>query len=327
MKKMLAGILGAVLIFSIAVPTRSAFPYTLEQTYRILQITAEDFISQLKGAGVSEQEISSFLNDLSEKISQQEALQEENFNTIMFSSMSELLQSGTYNNLYIAMISLYSEQFQTMLVTKEIPAEFQPLYQTVKACLLGTGELQVFEDVPKDHWARTSVEALAADGIVNGMGNRQFAPEDIVTREQFVKMAVDCLGLDEGEETAPFTDMTDGAWYVSYISAAYWNQLVSGVEEALFGVGQPMLRQDMAVIIHRILTMNEVVLSQDSNRYEQFEDKDQIDPYAQKAVEALCAGGLISGVSSSCFAPQELVTRAQAARMIDQMRLALLSNS
>ncbi len=320
MKKGMIIVLCLMLMLSFSVQANT---YNLNQTYHILQITAEDFISDLKGAGVSESLISSFLTDLNERIGTTESLTEENFNSIVASSMAGLLQSGVYNNLYIAMVSLYSEDIQVMLTTREIPPAFEPIYQTVKTCLLGTGELQIFTDVPKEHWASNSIEVLTADGIVNGMGNRLFAPDETVTREQFVKMAVDCLGLKPTGKILPFSDVTEGQWYVPFVTAAYENQLVSGVAEDLFGIGEPMLRQDMAVIIHRILLNNSKIPEKKAETYASFEDTDQIDEYAKEAVKALSEGGMISGVSETEYAPYAYVTRAQAARMIDQMRLAI----
>lgn len=320
MKKGITLLLCLIMIFSFSV---QASAYNLNQTYRILQVTAEEFISDLKGEGVSEELISSFLTALNEKIGSTEALTEENFDSMVAVSMAGLLQSGVYNNLYIAMISLYSEDVQVMLTTRVVPPVFEPIYQTVKTCLLGTGELQIFTDVPNNHWASKSIEVLTADGIVNGLGNRLFAPDETVTREQFVKMAVDCLGLQSTGENLPFADVEEGQWYVPYVAAAYENKLVSGVEENLFGIGEPMLRQDMAVIIHRILTGEGKVPAKKTDTYSNFNDADQIDAYAKEAVETLSNGGMISGISQTEYAPYAYVTRAQAARMIDQMRLAI----
>lgn len=323
MKRVFAVVLSLWMIALSAAPAWCTTPYTAEEIYRTLQITAEDFISELKGAGVSEQMIASFLKELCQEIDSQETLTEENFDSVLFAAMYQILQSGSYNNLYIAMVSLYSEQMSTMLATREIPEEFQPLYRTVKACFLGTEELQIFSDVPSGHWAKKSTEALAVNGIVNGMGDGLFAPEETVSREQFVKMTVDYLGLEDSGEEIPFTDAKKDEWYYSYVAAAYQNHIIWGISNTFFGVGQPIQRQDMVLIIDRIIQAEGVSLPQKSDVFEAFEDREQIDGYAKDAVERLCRGGLIAGISQKEFAPHDLVTRAQAAKMIDQMRLAL----
>lgn len=319
MKKTVACIMSFVLMF---VCVRSAAAsYSVEQTYRILQITAEEWMEEVRAAGVSEETIACFLTDVSTEMAETEELTEENFNAVMSSVIRNLLQSGKYNNLSIIMISLYSEQVGEMLLTKTIPEEFQPLYDTIQSCLLGKDDLQIFEDVPPEHWAKRQIERLTADGIVSGMGNHLFAPEELVTREQFVKMAADCMQLQlfSGTEVF-FQDVPSGAWYRTYVETAYRNRLVSGISETQFGVGRPISRQDMALMVYRCLTERGVVLEQNCQTFEQFADAEEIDEYALQAVKALCGCGMISGISETYYAPDSFVTRAQAARMIALMQ-------
>ncbi|NDI35562.1 glycosyl hydrolase family 18 protein [Chengkuizengella sediminis] len=47
---------------------------------------------------------------------------------------------------------------------------------------------QTFSDVPIERWSHQYIEAAVNYGIVNGIGNNEFAPTDQVTYEQFAKM-------------------------------------------------------------------------------------------------------------------------------------------
>ena len=40
----------------------------------------------------------------------------------------------------------------------------------------------------KGHWAEGYIDALAMEGVINGMPDGTFEPESYVTREQFLKM-------------------------------------------------------------------------------------------------------------------------------------------
>jgi len=51
-----------------------------------------------------------------------------------------------------------------------------------------------FTDVPSDHWANVYIGRAVAFGIVNGMGDGTFAPDEYVTYQQAVKMVVCALG-------------------------------------------------------------------------------------------------------------------------------------
>ena len=46
-----------------------------------------------------------------------------------------------------------------------------------------------FSDVPADHWASGYINYVAGQGIVNGMGDGTFAPEQNVTYEQAIKVS------------------------------------------------------------------------------------------------------------------------------------------
>lgn len=53
-----------------------------------------------------------------------------------------------------------------------------------------------FADVPASHWAAGYISALAADGVVAGVGDNKFAPDADVTALQFAKMLLVALGYD-----------------------------------------------------------------------------------------------------------------------------------
>ncbi len=57
-----------------------------------------------------------------------------------------------------------------------------------------------FTDVPADHWAYSFIAQAAALGIVNGMGDGTFAPDEYVTYQQAMKIVVCALGYGVGAE-------------------------------------------------------------------------------------------------------------------------------
>src|SRR3990172_6892657 len=52
-----------------------------------------------------------------------------------------------------------------------------------------------FTDVGPSHPYYLQIVALADEGIIGGYGDGTFAPNDLVTRQQFAKMIVKALGL------------------------------------------------------------------------------------------------------------------------------------
>ena len=89
--------------------------------------------------------------------------------------------------------------------------------------------------------------------------------------------------------------------------------ITNGVSENEFGVGRPITRQDVCVMICRALGIDtaDVSLANIS-----FADADEISDYAKSSVAYLSSYAVINGFSDNTFKPADICTRAQAARII-----------
>ena len=171
------------------------------------------------------------------------------------------------------------------------------------------GEETGFADVPADHWAHGYIEALRRDGIINGAGENRFYPEDTVKREEFVKMLVLTLGMEPGGKSG-FADAAEN-WSDPYLAAAEAVGLANGIADGMFGVGQDISRQDLAVMIYRALP--ETMKPEQTG--EAFEDDEAIADYAKEAVYGLRTLGLLNGYENR-FRPGEQATRAESAKIL-----------
>ena len=176
-----------------------------------------------------------------------------------------------------------------------------------------------FSDLDGVEWAREAIEYLAEKNVVSGTGSNIFSPNDPVTREQFVKMLVDALGFDESAEIH-FSDADQNMWYYPYLQRAYAAGIAEGIGEGRFGVGNHITRQDLAAMIYRAASKRGL---QSSNAVVDYADADQISDYAKEAVAAMQSLGIISGMENHCFNPIQNATRAQAAKIIYGVMLAL----
>lgn len=166
-------------------------------------------------------------------------------------------------------------------------------------------------------WADEAVTYLALNGIVNGVSENEFAPNDAVTREQFVKMAVNAAGIKTEGASSDFTDVDKNEWYYEYISAGVNAGLINGVSDTEFGLGKVVTRQDAAVILYRAAQAMGIEL--DGGSVKSFSDKDAVADYAEEAVAAMSAAGIIEGNEDGEFMPLNGCTRAQAAVIIYRM--------
>ncbi len=175
------------------------------------------------------------------------------------------------------------------------------------------GYTTTFSDVPSSHWANESVEYLASLGVLAGKGNGIFAPDATVTREEFVKMIVAAFKYTNVGDGISFADVPSSYWAYSYIKVAYENNIVKGLSDTKFGVGSPITRQDMAVIIMRVVADKQIQLSGNASS---FMDDAKIADYAKESVMELAAAGILNGYSDGTFKPEGSLTRAEAAKVI-----------
>jgi len=170
-----------------------------------------------------------------------------------------------------------------------------------------------FTDI-ENEWGRPYIEALYAQGVINGVTDTLFMPKGNITREAFVKLIVTLFGLQATTEELPFADADSGAWYYPYVAAAYEHGIIKGVSEDAFGVGANIKRQDMAVILDRILQSRGITGTPLDISY--FKDYATISGYAQQSVLRIAGLGIISGDDLGQFNPEQFATRQEAAKMI-----------
>ncbi|MDR0405872.1 MAG: S-layer homology domain-containing protein [Clostridiales bacterium] len=172
----------------------------------------------------------------------------------------------------------------------------------------------IFSDLGGSEWAAQYIGKLYSLQIVNGVGEGRFEPEASVTREQFVKMAVTAFAFGQTDGKRKFADVAPDAWYAPYISTAAEAGIVNGVSEDAFGVGLPISRQDMMVMLYRALLAKGITPGGAEELT--FADSGMVADYAREALGVMAARGMISGVGGNEVAPLAYATRAEAAKVI-----------
>lgn len=171
-----------------------------------------------------------------------------------------------------------------------------------------------FNDMQGVLWALEAVDALAERGTIMGVGDGKFAPNDMVKREEFVTMIIRAFKLELSDGINDFSDVANNEWYVSYVVTAKKMGITFGKPDGTFGVGEPISREDGAVMAYRVAELLETKLAVGETK--EFVDKEQISGYAAEAIDALSQAQVINGMPDGTFVPQGKVTRAQAAIII-----------
>lgn len=172
----------------------------------------------------------------------------------------------------------------------------------------------VFDDLDSVEWAREPICKLAEMGVLRGKEYRLFYPNDNITREEFVKMLTVAYKLNIENKTAKFTDVNADDWFMPYVAAALENGIVNGVSDDMFGTGQNITRQDLAVMAYNAALKNGVEFNTED--VQKFSDDDKISDYAKTAVYALKSQDIVNGIDGKNFAPRDTATRAEAAKIL-----------
>lgn len=173
-----------------------------------------------------------------------------------------------------------------------------------------------------NHWAKDAIQRLAGAGIVKGVSDHKFEPEGIVTRAQFVQMLMNSGLVKKPEEqaAAEFRDVEKGAWYYDAVQWAVSCGLATGTGESTFDPDAPITREQMAVIADKFIKLAEAAGHAAKSGQEaakiSFTDAARISDWADEAVAALSAMGVISGRSGGEFDPQADMIRAESAVVI-----------
>ncbi|OQA10534.1 MAG: Endo-1,4-beta-xylanase A precursor [Firmicutes bacterium ADurb.Bin373] len=166
-----------------------------------------------------------------------------------------------------------------------------------------------FQDI-EGSFAREAILQLTELGITSGLGPNEYSPAQSISRGHFVVLLARALGVQPySPAAATFSDLPLTAPESGYVEAMCKLGLVAGDENKLMRPGDPLKRQDAAVLLARALLGEKIESPLPGGRYL---DEDQIAPYAVPGVAYITRQSLMCG-AESLFRPQTELTRAEAA--------------
>lgn len=171
-----------------------------------------------------------------------------------------------------------------------------------------------FNDLDSTPWAEESIVYLADRGVINGKGDKTFAPKDNITRAEFVKILV--LAFEDEnyqEKVIAFDDVKPGEWYEEYVLEAYSRGIINGQSDKIFGVNSNITREEMVVMLYRIAKERNIDLRKIKTVL--FYDDANISEWAYEAVAVMSETEIVNGSGNSFF-PNNPASRAEAAKLV-----------
>jgi len=150
-------------------------------------------------------------------------------------------------------------------------------------------------------------------GLIKGYDDGSIKPDKEITRGEFVALVNRSFGLQEVSKAVSFSDVPEANWVYGPVSIAVEAGYVSGYSDQTFRPGQPVTREQSALMVSKLLKLGNIA----SSNKKPFTDILNLSSASQSAIIALYEKGIIKGYSKDTFGPEQLLTRAQAVTMLD----------
>ena len=180
---------------------------------------------------------------------------------------------------------------------------------TIAASFIKVSEIPIIgpDDTGVDKWLRTDKH----NSYITGYGNGLFGPENSVTRAQIAQIFYRLLKDQNVTATVNFSDVKPDAWYAEAVNALGSLGIISGVGKGKFDPDRAITRAEFCAVAARFAKVN-------SSTDCPFDDVNTRDWYYQ-AVATAASYGWVTGVSDGSFHPNNVISRAQAATIINRM--------
>lgn len=178
-------------------------------------------------------------------------------------------------------------------------------------------DAQSFIDIDQNP-DRNSIQNLASRGIVSGVGNSSFFPEQPINRSEFLTLLGQAQGwhLEDSESLPYFRDNGEIPWWaLNSIYFARQRGFVSGYPDGSFGPQKNLTRSEMTVIFGRMLFPDG---SSDESNPLPFADTADIPEWARSYYNSFYDKDWLALYGKELH-PHESVTRGEAARFIQNI--------
>lgn len=169
------------------------------------------------------------------------------------------------------------------------------------------------------HWAAGYIGFVTEREIFLGTGTDAFSPDSGMSRAMFATVVGRLYERSFGEIRASgvhaFADCDYGDYYGRYVDWAAEEGIVEGCGNGTFCPDEPITREQMAAILYRFADFLGA-LPTETDAALHYPDAEAISSWAENGALYCQTAGIVSGRTGGAFAPDETVTRAEAAAII-----------
>lgn len=182
---------------------------------------------------------------------------------------------------------------------------------------LATESEAYFTDT-EDHWANDSIVRWADAGVVSGYASGAYGADDPILRRDLALILNQLMGYQQNTNKW-FSDLySDGSIYNQLYVDAIQKLNAAGLMDGAYNMvrpNDPVSREEVAQILYKALFLD--ISNSTTGSYSAFADEWQISPWASEAIHYMQATGLLKGRLDNMMAPQEPITRAEFATILN----------
>ena len=173
----------------------------------------------------------------------------------------------------------------------------------------------------RGHWAQREIEKLGALGVLE-TGGTVFGPALPMTRVEFARAISVAIGLGESKAevkkapTSPFSDLPITDRNYRYVKAVQERGIIDGVDRGVFDPQGLLTRAQAITVIVRALGLE--ARAPHPGYSTPFADDAAIPEWSRDAIFVASQIGLVKGDAYGYVLPNEVMTRAEAAVLVDR---------
>ena len=173
------------------------------------------------------------------------------------------------------------------------------------------------------HWAKDAANDMGSRMILEGTGGGRFSPDREITRAEFAAIIVRALGLAPEQGANVFPDVKESDWHNGAVRAAHAYGLLSGYADGTFRPNEKITREQAMVILAKAMALTGLKASlpeqSPDDALRAFADAGQASGWAVAGIADCVQAGIVTGKNGRALAPQDTITRAEAAAMMERL--------
>lgn len=178
---------------------------------------------------------------------------------------------------------------------------------------------ELFTDVKRENWFYPAVSYVMNKGLMTGMVNGGFAPNEELSKVQFAVVLYRMEGSPEVSLSANSLSIPENAYYAPAVYWADQQGLLDGLQTVSIKPEEKITREEMITMLFSY-AQHKGFDTQDRADLTQFADAEKVSPSAKEAVSWAVATGMISGEGKDrLLNPQGSASRAVCAAMITHL--------